>query len=341
MQTKLGASLPMLNQPFDKYPEFAKLAEDAGFDSLWDYEFFRNPFITHALTARATERIALCTGISTAVSRTPFEMANAAADIDEISGGRCVVGTATGGSGWTDVLNGADASHPLPRMREYIQIMRLVWQYLADGQPVEFEGRFHRFASPPVNPWGGRAMVRPRIPIYLACLKERMLQLAGEIADGALGYMYTPRFIEEHVVPNVAAGARNAGRDPHEIDVAALVLCSVSSDREAAIRRARINVGNYIAFPVTSTVVEFMGLQEDRDHVVRRLLSEGPAALQTAASDELVRHFAVAGTPDEAAEQLEAYRAVLPHVVLHTPYVPPIAQVESEEAFREMVRHLR
>jgi hypothetical protein len=81
-----------------------------------------------------------------------------------------------------------------------------------------------------------------------------------------------------------------------------------------------------------------MGLQEDRDHVLMRLLSEGPEALATAASDELVRTFAIAGTPDEAAEQLASYQGVLPHIVLHTPYVPPIDQASSEDAFRSMVQ---
>src|SRR5439155_9882175 len=80
---RIGVSLPMLNQPYERYPEFASLAENAGFDSVWDYEFFRNPFITHALNARATSRIQLGTGIATAAPRTPFEMANAAADVDE------------------------------------------------------------------------------------------------------------------------------------------------------------------------------------------------------------------------------------------------------------------
>lgn len=73
-------------------------------------------------------------------------------------------------------------------------------------------------------------------------------------------------------------------------------------------------------------------------HALKRLLAEGPAALATAASDQLVRAFAIAGTPDVAAEQLAAYDGVLPHIVLHTPYVPPIDQASSEDAFRSMVR---
>jgi probable F420-dependent oxidoreductase len=337
-RSRIGVSLPMLNQAHERYAEFAALAEDAGFDSVWDYEFYRNPFITHALNARATSRVQLGTGIATAASRTPFEMANAAADIDELSGGRTLLGLATGGAGWTDVFNGADIDRPLTRLREYIHLVRQLWQHFETDEPFEFHGKIYRAASPPINPWGTRNLVRPQIPIYLAGLKEGMLRLAGEIADGVLGFLPTPSYIQQQVLPNVAAGATKAGRDPSEIDVAALVICSVSYDREEALRRARINVGNYVAYPVGSTVVDFMGLQEDRDHVLMRLLSEGPAALATAVSDELVRTFAIAGTPDEAAEQLAAYEGVLPHIILHTPYVPPIDQAASEDAFRSMVQ---
>jgi probable F420-dependent oxidoreductase len=337
-RSRIGVSLPMLNQPYERYAEFAALAEDAGFDSVWDYEFYRNPFITHALNARATCRIQLGTGIATAASRTPFEMANAAADVDELSGGRTLLGLSTGGAGWTEIFNGTDIDRPLTRLREYIKAVREIWNHFETGEPFEFQGKIYRASSPPLNPWGTRDLARPQIPIYLAGLKEGMVRLAGEIADGVFGFLPTPSFIQQHVLPNVAIGAAKAGRDSSEIDVTALVICSVSNDREEAIRRARINVGNYVAYPVGSTVVEYMGLQEDRDHVLMRLLSEGPAALATAASDELVRTFAIAGTPDEAAEQLAAYEGVLPHIVLHTPYVPPIDQASSEDAFRSMVQ---
>lgn len=338
VSNRIGVSLPMLNQPYHRYPEFAALAEEAGFDSVWDYEFFRNPFITHGLNAQATSRIGLGTGIATAVARTPFEMANAAADVDEISGGRMLLGLSTGGAGWTDVYNGGEIDKPLARLREYITLVRQIWDHFGNDEPFDFQGKFYRAANPPINPWGTRNLVRPRIPIYLAGLKPGMLKLAGEIADGALGFLCTPSFIEQKILPNIAEGAAKAGRDPSEIDVAALVICSVSHDRDEAIRRARIQVGNYVAYPVGNTPIEFMGLQEDRDHVLMKLLSEGIPALTTAASDELVRNFAIAGTPDEVAEQLAAYESVLPHIVLHTPYVPPIDEAASADAFRTMVQ---
>lgn len=335
--SRLGVSLPMLNQPCEAYPELARLADEAGFDSLWDYEFFRNPFITHGGCARTTTSIHLCTGIATASSRTPFEMANAAADVDELSGGRMLLGLSTGGPGWTDLFNGSDVSHPLPRMREYIESLRLLWKHFADGEPVAYEGRYVRFTTPPFNPWGLRPLARPEIPIYLACLRPRMLQMAGEVADGVLGYLNTPRFVEEHVRPNVAKGSEKAGRDPSDVEITSLVICSVSNDRDEAMRLARINVGMYVAYPVSATVIEFMGLEEERDAVVRALFEGGPPALESVTSDELVKTFAVAGTPDEAAQQLADFEGSLPHIVLHTPYVPPITGDESERAFRNMV----
>src|SRR5262249_10270707 len=155
--------------------------------------------------------------------RTPFEMANAAADLDELSGGRCILGTSVGGAGWTDIYNGADIDHPLPRMREYIQTMRAIWDHFATGEDFLVEGRFGWAASPPFNPWGVRELVRPRIPIYLAGLKPGMLRLAGEISDGVLGFLNTPSFVAEHVRPHVTEGARRAGRNPDDVDITSLI----------------------------------------------------------------------------------------------------------------------
>jgi probable F420-dependent oxidoreductase len=328
--------MPILNQPYDKFPRLAALADEAGFDSVWDYEFFRNPFIIHALCASETRRIRHATGIATACSRTPFEMANAAADLDELTGGRVILGLSTGGAMWTDVFNGADVSHPLPRLREYVEVLRAHWRHLSDGEPFEFRGRFYQAASPMLNPWGVRQMVRPQIPVYLSVVRPRMLRLAGEIADGVLGYLVTPRYLEDVVRPNVAAGAAAAGRSPGEVDVTALILCSVSEDRDEAIRRARINVGNYICFPGADPMVQFAGIADKRNEVLAALLERGPAAFDLI-PEEIVKTFAICGTPEEARAQLAEFDGLLDHAVLHTPYVPPLQEADSEDCFRNTV----
>jgi probable F420-dependent oxidoreductase len=333
---RIGITMPILNQPYERFPELAELADREGFDSVWDYEFFRNPFIIHGLCAPRTSRIQHATGIATSCSRTPFEMANAAADIDELTGGRTILGLATGGAMWTDVFNGAEVDHPLPRLREYIACVRAVWKHFVDGEPFEIKGRFHSAASPPFNPWGVRAMARPQIPVYMSVVRPRMLRLAGEIADGVLGYLATPRYLREVVLPNVAQGVEQAGRAREDVEVSALVLCSVSEDREEAMRRARINVGNYICFPGADPMVQFNGVEEARDAVLAKLFTDGPSAFDLL-PEEVVKMFAICGTPDEGRAQLAEFDGLLDHIVLHTPYVPPLLAADSEDCFKNTV----
>jgi alkanesulfonate monooxygenase SsuD/methylene tetrahydromethanopterin reductase-like flavin-dependent oxidoreductase (luciferase family) len=333
---RIGITMPILNQPMEKFPELARLADEAGFHSVWDYEFFRNPFVIHAVCAPHTAQIQHATGIATSCSRSPFEMANSAADIDELTGGRTILGLATGAAIWTDLFNGADVSHPLPRLREYVECVRAIWKHYADGQPFKVEGRFHSAESPLFNPWGVRPMARPEIPIYLSVVRPRMLQLAGEIANGALGYLATPNYLSEVVHPNIAVGAERVGRSRAEIEITALMLCSVSEDRDEAIRRARINVGNYICFPGADPMVQFNGVAEARNAVLAKLFTDGPSAFDLL-PEEVVKMFAICGTPEEGRAQLAAYNGLLDHIVLHTPYVPPLQQADSEDCFRNTV----
>lgn len=337
---RIGASLPILNQPYDNLPRLALAAEEAGLDSVWSYEFYRNPFTIHALCAQATSSITLGIGIAETVARTPFEMANGAADVDELSGGRTLLGMGTGGGG-LELFHGLEhADKPVTRMREFTEAVELSWHHHATGEPVSSKGAYHSVTSPPINPWGVRPLARPRIPIYLAALRPRMLALAGRVADGALGILYTPSFVAEHVRPNIAVGAAEAGRDPGDVQIASYVICSCSEDREEAWRRARIQVGNYVAPQVSEVVVDHMGLQADRMAVLEAFMAGGPQALEHATSDELVRTFSITGTPDECREQLKQYEGVLDHIILHTPYVPPLNADESEDAFLNNVRAL-
>jgi alkanesulfonate monooxygenase SsuD/methylene tetrahydromethanopterin reductase-like flavin-dependent oxidoreductase (luciferase family) len=164
-----------------------------------------------------------------------------------------------------------------------------------------------------------------------------MLRMTGRYADGQISYLTTPEFARQHIRPHLAAGAQKAGRNVCDVEVTALVLCSVSNDRDEAMRRARINVGTYTSAPFASPIVDFMGLQEEREWLYARLLAGGFEALPTAAPDALVKTFAIVGTPEEVIEQVAAYRGAVNHLVLHTPYVPPIDSAASEDAFRAIV----
>lgn len=335
--SKLGVTMPILNQPISAFPTMARAAEDAGFDSVWDYEFYRNPFVMHGMTSQATERITLAAGLAITCNRTPFEYANAALDVDEASGGRLLLGIGTGAGGFADVFSGNPIDHPATRLREYIHAIRLCWEHLDTGKPLDFQGRYYGFANPPFNPFGLRPVLRRDIPIYIAALRPTMLKLAGELSDGVIGYMMSPRYLDEVVWPNLKAGAQKAGRDVSTLDIASETICSISTDRAEAYRRARIQVGIYASYPVSEPLVDQLGLQKQRLEVLNALMTEGPGCLERVVSDELVDALSITGTPDECRRKLADFTDRLPHVILHTPYVPPLAQEESADAFSNIV----
>lgn len=332
---KLGITMPARTVPLDVVPEYARLADEAGLDSVWAWELYRNPLAMLATSALRTDRIALGTGLAVAASRTPFEMANAAADVDELSGGRMLLGLGYGVGEFLGTLHGVPADRPLSRMSEYLDVLRLSWRYLAEGDAPPYQGEFYSFAAPPMNPWGTRALARPAVPVYLGAVRPNMLRLVGRKADGWVGYLGTPDVVRHQVRPYVAEGAAQAGRDPAEIDLMLEVICSVSPDREVALERARKQVGFYVCHPTSDPVVEAAGVAEDVAKLRAALMAEGPGALART-PDELVHTFSLSGTPDEVRARLAEWDGVVDHLVLHTPYVPPLAAPESDDAFRQI-----
>ncbi len=329
--------MPGLNLPLLTYPELAGLAESSGFDSVWSYECYHNAFLVQTLCAQATSDIELGIGLAAAAQRTPFEMANAALDLDEVSSGRLRLVIGPGGADFADCFNGVMLDRPASRMREYLQVMRLYLEYARSGKDQAFNGEFYRFSVPPVNPFGPRQFAREDPKLYLGALKPAMLRLAGEKAKGSMGYLFTPDYIAAQVDPSIEVGLKRAGRSRESYDLVAYVVCSPHEDRKVAMRRAKIHVGAYVAYPVAAHVVEQDGLGKERDQVLQALVSEGPEALEEATADALVERYAIAGTPDECRKQYESrYQGRVDHIVLHSPYVPPLSTHESEDSFKKI-----
>jgi probable F420-dependent oxidoreductase len=333
---RLGVTIPSRTGPIANVPVMAGRADAAGFDATWVYEVYRNPFTMLGATALSTERAALGTGLAAALPRSPFETANAAVDIDEMSGGRMILGIGTGVPEFLRRFHSTDASAPLGRMSEYIEVLRRSFDYLGTGDAEPFEGRHYRFEPLRLNPWGLRELPRPQIPIYLAAMGPKLLELCGRKADGWLGYFATPEFMQEWVTPRIAAGADEAGRDLADVEVTVFTICCVHPDRDVAMARARRQVGFYVVHPVSDPVVAQHGLTEQVDELRTRMRSEGLAAFEHT-PDELVETLSLSGTPEEVRQKAARYDGVVDHLALHTPYVPPFTPEESEDAFDRIV----
>ena len=208
---RIGVTLPSRKGPISSVGDKARRAEEAGFQSVWTYEVYRNPFTLLSVAAAATERATLGTGLAAAFSRSPFEAANAAADIDDMSGGRMLFGLGSGVPEFLRAFHSSDAEHPVGRMSEYIDVLRLSWEYLATGGADRLEGQHYRFLAPRVNPWGERELPRRQIPIGLAAMGPKLIELCGRKADAWLGYFTTKKYVEEFVREHLEIGAREGG----------------------------------------------------------------------------------------------------------------------------------
>lgn len=333
---KLGITMPTRTVALERVPEYARWAEEGGFDSAWTWELYRNPFSMLVTSALATDRISLGTGLAVAGSRSPFEMANEAADIDEISGGRMLLGVGTGISQFLKAFHSMDITRPLTHLSEYIDVLRLSWQYLRTGEAPAYSGSYLGFSPPPVNPWGLRHIEREQIPIYLGAIGPKMLDLTGAKADGWISYLATPSYISERVRPLIAEGASAAGRDIADVDMMLERICVISDDEDHAMRMARKQVGFYVSHPYSDTMVEHVGFQDEVNGIRELARSEGIKAFERA-SDDLVRAFSITGTPDQARKQLAEWEGIVDHLVLHTPYVPPFEAEESEFCYRNII----
>lgn len=334
---RLGITLPSRTGSMRAVFEKANRAEEAGMDSAFVYEVYRNPFVLMAGAAMATSRIGLGTGLAQAFSRSPFASANAAADVDELSGGRFMYGVGTGVPEWLTAFHSTNATHaPAKRLSEYIDVLRMTWEYLGSGRGTEFEGEHYRFVPPAINPWGNRILARETIPVAVAAMGPQMLRLCGQKADAWVGYFATPKFISDFVRPHIEEGARLSGRDVDDVELYAETICCVSPDRELAMSRARKQVGFYVVHPVSDRVAALHGVEDVVQDLRARVAREGLAALEHT-DDRLVDLLSITGTPDEVRQKLADYEGVVDHLVLHTPYVPPFTAEESEDCFQNIL----
>ena len=246
----------------------AVAAERLGFESVWTTQMpdARDAALVLAAYANHTKRIKLGTGVLPIYTRHPTAMAQMAATLDELSGGRFVLGVGISHKVTVEGMWGLRLESPVEAMREYLTIVRTV---LRDGG-CSFEGR-HFTARMAYS-----APRRADLPIVISALNPRMLELAGELADGIVLYMCTPAYVRDHIVPAVRAGRQKTGKDLEGFDIVAAVPVSLTSDRAAAHDVFRKTVARYAALPYYRKMMDASGLQEEleQDRVDERVLDE-------------------------------------------------------------------
>jgi probable F420-dependent oxidoreductase len=319
-------SLVVGRTSIDDLTASARLAEGAGFASIWATEFYdHSATVGMAAMANATERIGIGSGIAYGFGRTPLVLAAEIRDLDELSGGRVTMGLGTGTQRMQRDWHGLDGKRAAARMEELVPLIRKIWKL--DEGPVEFEGQFYRVNIKPTAP--PRPLER-EVPIYMAGVNARMIEAAGAVSDGLVGHpLFTRRYVEEVVRPALAKGARRAGRD-QKVPIAGYINCSVGEDREVARREAATLIAFNSTVSTYQSILRLHGFDENAAAIRTAWEKRDWEGMIGGVSDEMIDTIALAGTPDEVRERFESDWADLYETpLLWPPVFKGLAGVEA------------
>ena len=315
--------------------ECIELAEDLGYESAWMCEGrCGDQFSILTAAALSTERILLGTSITSVFVRTPTTIGMAACTVDHFSEGRFVLGVGSDHKAQVGPMHGGHYEEPIQRLRETVDIAR---ELIREGVVRDYKGEvldieFYDLWFEPL---------RREIPIYLAAVVPKMLQIAGGIGQGVMSTWHTT---ENASVARdcVDRGAVEAGREPGDVDLAQMIPTYVSDDGELARERMRYRAAFKIfMLPRYRARMAEAGFG-DEVGVVRETYAAGE--IDRAASlvpDGLIEAFGLVGTPGEARAKIEEFRmagVTLPMLSLRT---PPGVTTSREEAKAQFVESIR
>jgi probable F420-dependent oxidoreductase len=297
-----GLTLPFAGVPLADHEPLVRRAEAAGYTDLWTGET-NGPdgFTPLALAAAWTERMRLGTGVVNPFTRGPAVLAMHAAALADASGGRFVLGLGSSSNVIVERWNEVPFEKPLSRMRAVIPVLRDVF---AGGRGP---GGF-KLETAPAHP----------IPIVLAALRDRMLRLGGELADGTFTN-FLPLSAAEHVVSRVREGEAEAGRAETEIVCRFFCLPGDSLDM------ARFMFAAYATVPVYEAFFRGLGWGDAIDPMVTAWRGGDRKEALGAVPEELVREIFIFGSPAEMRARLDEYAARGITTFVLSPIAPPEA----------------
>ncbi|MCA9858650.1 MAG: LLM class flavin-dependent oxidoreductase [Thermomicrobiales bacterium] len=307
-------------------------AEAAGFDSAWVIEDYYSweAFGSLGYVAAVTKRVELGISVTTPYVRSAPLLASSAATLDQFADGRLILGLGRS-SGTMLGQIGIDDRKPFATMREYTEAMRLLWR----GGEMSYDGQVVKIDRivPDMTPVDGS------VPIVIGAIGPKMLELAGEIADGVVLTGFSPPAYVAWAVEHVAAGAARAGRNLSELDIIVMVATRITDEIASATEELKPWLG--LAYGMngrgeiflTGSGIDPTVLEPIRQALkIDEILSEGlepylhsykrvtPASVAATVPDHLVTAAAVISPPDAARAQLQAFiDAGATHIIVDSP----------------------
>ncbi|MFM7253860.1 MAG: LLM class flavin-dependent oxidoreductase [Ilumatobacteraceae bacterium] len=292
--------------PIREGMDIVRYAEQKGFHAVWQAEsrLVREATVPMAAFASVTERIKVGSGVVDCWSRNPARLAATFSTLDDLAPGRVILGI---GAWWDPLARkvGIDRARPLTVMREIVTAVRA----LLNNETVTFDGHYVHLDGVELDYVYQER--RPKdVPIYIGATGMQMMELTGEIADGAvLNYLVSPDY-NSQAIEALERGAAKAGRSLDDIDRPQLVVCSVHEDRQTALDMARLMVTQYLG--QQPHIMQASGVPQSLLDKVGEVLTwpathEQVVAASKLVPDEIVQMLTASGTPSEARAKVQQY----------------------------------
>jgi 5,10-methylenetetrahydromethanopterin reductase len=288
--------------------ELVRYAEAKGFDAVWqaDSRLVRDAVVPMAAFAATTERIKIGSGVIDCWTRNPARLASTFSTLDDLAPGRMICGLGA----WWDPLAakvGIDRGRPLRVMREVVEAVRR----LLNNETVTMDGFYVHLDGVELDYVYQER--RPKdVPIYVGATGLQMMELTGEIADGAvLNYLVSPSY-NVGALDALARGAAKVGRTLDDIDRPQLIVCSVDDDRQAALDGARLLVTQYLG--QQPHIMKASGVPQELLDEIGKVLTwpathDEVVVASRLVPDEIVQMITASGTPDEVRAKVDEYVA--------------------------------
>ncbi|MGV0606099.1 LLM class flavin-dependent oxidoreductase [Mycolicibacterium sp. XJ1904] len=296
--------------------ELAGQAECAGAAAFCAGEFAdTGAYVTASEMAHQTSTARIGPGIAYAFARSPFVHAAAARHLNRVAPGRVFLGLGAGTGRMNRDWFGVDSSHPAARMKELVACIRAFLD-ADNGDRITFDGDFYHIDARIQAPVLGRI----NVPILLGAFNVHMLRTVGGVADGVLGHgLFTDRWWSEVVEPNMALGAKRAGRDAARLLRWGWVITAINDeDPQRAIDDAKRQIAFYLTVKTYDSLVELHGWQDEVAAIRADFANGDPRTIGTHVSDDMLWAIAACGDTEQARSMLAA-RGILPQLGFHSP----------------------
>ena len=323
------------------FPEEAKRAEKLGYDGITMLELTVPPTLSAVASAMNTTQIDLLTGIFVAFPRSPMATAYDAWSVQSLSNGRFQLGLGAQTKFHLTRRWSVESMPPVPRMREYVESMRVIWDCWQNGTRLAYEGEHYQF-SMMIPYYDPGPIDHPHVPVYLAAINKFMCRLTGEVADGHIpGDPVTYKWFCQMMLPNLEIGAKRAGRTLKDIDLGGhgFIGCAkTNAGLEAVRKRLRERIALYASTPEYRPMLELHGW-ENKFSAFIELAREGKwEEMGDHVTDEMLDEYTVVGTPEEVPQKLsERFGGITQRVQLDDEWIEDM----SDEDMSKLVAALQ